>query len=305
MFSIVCLGSSVWGHHMFTVGLDVKTAVFFSSVTMIIGVPTGIKVFTWLYMLLNSKMNKGDPVIWWIISFIVLFTFGGVTGIILSACVLDKVLHDTWFVVAHFHYVMSLGSYISIIIMFIWWWPLITGLSLNKCLLQCQCIVSNIGFNLCFFPMHYFGMCGLPRRVCIYEVSYSWVNLVCTIGSFITAFSGCFFVFILWESIVRNNVVLGFYGSSGFLTNFVYVPVGYHKDYFTYSYSIDYTYGVYNMHWIGPDLYIVNVDHLVYLKYRFCKSKLVYFYWSWSIGCYYWFCWTFLPFASCSLDFFN
>lgn len=94
-FSIVCLGSVVWAHHMFTVGLDVKTAVFFSSVTMIIGVPTGIKVFTWLYMLLKRNVNKMDPVFLWVVSFIVLFTFGGVTGIVLSACVLDKVLHDT------------------------------------------------------------------------------------------------------------------------------------------------------------------------------------------------------------------
>lgn len=249
MFAIVCLGRSVWGHHMFTVGLDVKTAVFFSSVTMIIGVPTGIKVFTWLYMLMHSYINKRDPILWWIVSFIFLFTFGGVTGIILSACVLDNVLHDTWFVVAHFHYVMSLGSYIRIIIMFIWWWPLITGLRLNKCLLQCQCIVSNIGFNLCFFPMHYFGLCGLPRRVCVYEVGYSWINLLCTVGSFITAFSGCFFVFILWESFVKNNVVLGCYGSSSVLTNLMYSPVASHNNYFTYSYNVDYTYGPYHMYW--------------------------------------------------------
>lgn len=241
MFSIVCLGSSVWGHHMFTVGLDVKTAVFFSSVTMIIGVPTGIKVFTWLYMLLKSSIKKSDPVLWWIISFIILFTFGGVTGIILSACVLDKVLHDTWFVVAHFHYVMSLGSYIRIIIMFIWWWPLITGFSLNKCLLQCKCIVSNIGFNMCFFPMHYFGLCGLPRRVCVYQCDYSWINEVCTIGSFVSAFSGCFFVFILWESIYVGNEILGFYGNSRVLTNLFYGPVKFHKSYNVYSYKVNYT----------------------------------------------------------------
>nr|YP_009178842.1 cytochrome c oxidase subunit I [Pseudanoplocephala crawfordi]ALJ78637.1 cytochrome c oxidase subunit 1 [Pseudanoplocephala crawfordi] len=241
MFSIVCLGSSVWGHHMFTVGLDVKTAVFFSSVTMIIGVPTGIKVFTWLYMLLNSMVNKSDPIIWWVVSFIVLFSFGGVTGIILSACVLDNVLHDTWFVVAHFHYVMSLGSYISIIIMFIWWWPLITGMTLNKSLLQCQCIISNVGFNLCFFPMHYFGLCGLPRRVCIYEAGYNWVNLVCTIGSFITAFSACFFVFILWESLVSDNKIIGFYGSSGLLTNVIRLsPVACHNNYFGYWHAVNY-----------------------------------------------------------------
>lgn len=249
MFSIVCLGSSVWGHHMFTVGLDVRTAVFFSSVTMIIGVPTGIKVFTWLYMLMKSNVNKREPILWWIVSFIVLFTFGGVTGIVLSACVLDKVLHDTWFVVGHFHYVMSLGSYVRIIIMFIWWWPLITGLRLNKCLLQCQCVVSNVGFNLCFFPMHYFGLCGLPRRVCIYEHRYKWVNQMCTIGAFVSAFSGCFFIFILWESIYRKNFVLGYYSGSRTLVNLVYYPIASHNRYYSHMYSIDYRYGPYYMYW--------------------------------------------------------
>lgn len=241
MFSIVRLGCRVWGHHMFTVGLDVKTAVFFSSVTMIIGVPTGIKVFTWLYMLLNSRVNKGDPILWWLVSFIVLFTFGGVTGIVLSACVLDNVLHDTWFVVAHFHYVMSLGSYVSIIIMFIWWWPLVLGLRLNKCLLQCQCILSNVGFNLCFFPMHYFGLCGLPRRVCIYETGYNWVKVICTVGSFITAFRACFFLFILWESIVSRNVVIGFWGPSPVLINLICVPVVDHSNYIRYFIGVDYS----------------------------------------------------------------
>nr|UFQ89261.1 cytochrome c oxidase subunit I [Scyphophyllidium guariticus] len=249
MFAIVCLGSSVWGHHMFTVGLDVKTAVFFSSVTMVIGVPTGIKVFTWLYMLMNSRVNKMEPILWWIVSFIILFTFGGVTGIVLSACVLDNVLHDTWFVVAHFHYVMSLGSYISIIIMFIWWWPLITGVSLNKYLLQCQCILSQVGFNLCFFPMHYFGLCGLPRRVCVYECSYNWINTVCSIGSFISAFSGCFFIFILWDSLINSNEILGSYGSSTTITNLMLSPIAYHNNFFTYSFSVNYSYGVYTMHW--------------------------------------------------------
>nr|QIL87993.1 cytochrome c oxidase subunit I [Megathylacoides giganteum]QIL87994.1 cytochrome c oxidase subunit I [Megathylacoides giganteum]QIL87996.1 cytochrome c oxidase subunit I [Megathylacoides giganteum] len=248
-FSIVCLGSAVWAHHMFTVGLDVKTAVFFSSVTMIIGVPTGIKVFTWLYMLLNSNVNKTDPVFLWVVSFIVLFTFGGVTGIVLSACVLDNVLHDTWFVVAHFHYVMSLGSYMSIIIMFIWWWPLITGVSLNKYLLQCQCLVSNVGFNLCFFPMHYFGLCGLPRRVCMYESSFNWINMLCTIGAFISIFSGCFFIFILWESLVNRHIALGSFGASSVITNMMISPVAYHNNFFTHYLSVNYSYSEYHMYW--------------------------------------------------------
>lgn len=241
MFSIVCLGCIVWGHHMFSVGLDVKTAVFFRSVTMIIGVPTGIKVFSWLYMIMKSNISIREPILWWVLSFIVLFTVGGVTGIILSACVLDSILHDTWFVVAHFHYVMSLGSYSRVIILFIWWWPIITGISLNKYLLQCHCIVSNVGFNLCFFPMHYFGLCGLPRRVCVYECSYGWINMICSVGSLISAFSGCFFMFILWDSLSNKKVVIGFYGAPRCLTNLMSSPVAYHNKFFTYSYSINYT----------------------------------------------------------------
>ncbi len=242
MFSIVCLGSVVWAHHMFTVGLDVKTAVFFSSVTMVIGVPTGIKVFSWLYMIMKSRVSLKDPVLWWVISFIVLFTLGGVTGIVLSACVLDSILHDTWFVVAHFHYVMSLGSYSSVIILFIWWWPLMVGVSLNKYLLQAHCIISNVGFNLCFFPMHYFGLCGLPRRVCVYEGTYNWINTICSVGSLISAFSGCFFVFILWDSIANRKVVLGFYGPSNTITNLFCSTIAYHNKFFTYSYTINYDY---------------------------------------------------------------
>lgn len=243
-FSIVCLGSVVWGHHMFTVGLDVKTAVFFSSVTMVIGVPTGIKVFSWLYMIMKSRVTSGDPMLWWVVSFIVLFTVGGVTGIILSACVLDSILHDTWFVVAHFHYVMSLGSYTSVIILFIWWWPTVSGVRLKKYLLQSHCVVSKVGFNLCFFPMHYFGLCGLPRRVCVYECGYNWIKMICTIGSFISAFSGCFFVFILWDSLATRKTVLGLYGSPKVITKVVSFPLAHHKNYFTFGYSADYVGGL-------------------------------------------------------------
>nr|AXR86352.1 cytochrome c oxidase subunit 1 [Lamellodiscus spari] len=227
-FAIVCLGCVVWAHHMFTVGMDLKSTVFFSSVTMIIGVPTGIKVFSWLYMLSSSNVNKNDPIVWWILAFIILFTIGGVTGIVLSASVLDSLLHDTWFVVAHFHYVFSLGSYTSVVISFIWWWPLISGFTLNKFLLQAHCIVSSIGFNVCFFPMHYFGLCGLPRRVCVYDSSFNWINNICSLGSFITSISAFLFIFILWESIVVGNVVLGQWGGNNTQTNLQNNPIAYH-----------------------------------------------------------------------------
>nr|YP_009756886.1 cytochrome c oxidase subunit I [Capsala pricei]QIK50403.1 cytochrome c oxidase subunit 1 [Capsala pricei] len=231
MFAIVCLGCVVWAHHMFTVGMDVKTTVFFSSVTMIIGVPTGIKVFSWLYMLVGSSVSRSDPVMWWILGFIVLFTIGGVTGIVLSASVLDNLLHDTWFVVAHFHYVFSLGSYTSVVISVIWWWPIITGYSLNKVWLQAHFIVTMVGVNLCFFPMHYFGIFGLPRRVCVYDSSFSWISNICTLGSLISAVSAMFFMFILWESASSKNVVVGQWASGSTHLNIMSVPFPYHVTY--------------------------------------------------------------------------
>nr|YP_011008456.1 cytochrome c oxidase subunit 1 [Dactylogyrus tuba]WCF76300.1 cytochrome c oxidase subunit 1 [Dactylogyrus tuba] len=231
MFAIVCLGCVVWAHHMFTVGMDVKSTVFFSSVTMIIGVPTGIKVFSWLYMLFSSNIRAGDPITWWVVAFIILFTTGGVTGIVLSSSVLDSLLHDTWFVIAHFHYVFSLGSYTSVVISFVWWWPILSGYTLNKILLKTHCIVSAIGFNLCFFPMHYFGLCGLPRRVCVYDSSFSFVSQLCTIGSLISAISAFLFVFILWESTAVKNVSMGSWGVNSIHTNLMHSPVAYHATY--------------------------------------------------------------------------
>lgn len=106
--------------------------------------------------------------------------------------------------------------------------------------------------------MHYFGLCGLPRRVCIYECRYNWVKMVCTVGSFISAFSGCFFIFILWESMVSKKEVLGSYKSSG-LVDYLMSPVACHNDYFCYPYSVDYTYGVYYMRWIDDCNYVFAV----------------------------------------------
>lgn len=231
MLAIVCLGSVVWGHHMFMVGLDVKTAVFFRSVTMIIGVPTGIKVFSWLYMLGVSRSHLKDIVVWWIVGFIFLFTIGGVTGIILSASVLDMILHDTWFVVAHFHYVLSLGSYRAVVISLIWWWPVITGYTLNYALLQGHWVCSMVGFNLCFFPMHYLGLAGLPRRVCCYDPLFQYYNVVSTFGALLSSISGALLFFILWESIVKNKKVLSAWGRDNLSLNVATLPTPYHSLY--------------------------------------------------------------------------
>nr|AEY84594.1 cytochrome c oxidase subunit 1 [Gigantolina magna] len=231
MFGIVWLGSAVWCHHMFLVGMDLKSVVFFSTVTMVIGIPTGIKVFSWLYMLLNSEINMSEPIIWWILGFISLFTLGGLTGILLSTSVLDSTFHDTWFVVAHFHYVMSLGSYSSIVLYVIWWWPIITGYSFDKFLLQSHCILSQLGFNMCFFPMHYFGLCGLPRRVCVYDPSFYGINLIVSIGSLISIVSGVMLSYIIWDSLVSRNLVIGFVGTSCYYITLMSNPVSHHNLY--------------------------------------------------------------------------
>lgn len=135
--------------------------------------------------------------LWWLLGFIVLFTIGGVTGIVLSSSILDSMLHDTWFVIAHFHYVLSLGSYSTVLVYFIWWWPLILGFSLNKYLLMAHWGVSMVGFNLCFFPLHFLGIYGLPRRVCVYEPCFQKFNSVASLGGLISIISGFFFVYVL------------------------------------------------------------------------------------------------------------
>nr|YP_010536417.1 cytochrome c oxidase subunit I [Hexostoma thynni]UYC28895.1 cytochrome c oxidase subunit I [Hexostoma thynni] len=228
MFSIVVLGFIVWAHHMFTVGMDLKSNTFFSAVTALIGIPTGVKVIGWVSMLTNIQSYKYEPIIWWVVSFIVLFTFGGITGLVLSCSTVDVVLHDSWFVIAHFHYVLSLGSYIGVVISIIWWWPVLVGYSLDDVLLRAHCLSSVVGFNLCFAPMHYFGMCGLPRRVCVYDHSFSWLSSICTVGSFISSFSACFFVFILWDSLNNKQKVLGSWRNNSFPVNLMPWPLTYH-----------------------------------------------------------------------------
>lgn len=231
MGSIVCLGSVVWAHHMFMVGMDVKTAVFFRSVTMIIGIPTGIKVFSWLFMLRSSGLRAMDPVVWWVVGFIFLFTVGGVTGIVLSASALDSLFHDTWFVIAHFHYVLSLGSYRSVIIRILWWWPFIMGCSLKKYLLQGHWLLSMVGFNLCFFPMHFLGIHGLPRRVSCYDSEFYFINILRRIGGVLSVTRSMIFLFIIWESLSVFNRVLGLWGSCGCVTNVMTIPSPSHASY--------------------------------------------------------------------------
>lgn len=156
---------------------------------------------------------------------------GGVTGIVLSSSVLDEFLHDTWFVVAHFHYVLSLGSYSSVVIFLVWWWPLVTGFTMNLYLLQGHFFASILGFNVCFFPMHYLGISGLPRRVCSYDCGFYVLKTISNMGSMISTCTGFFLMFVVWESIATGHSIISIWCSNTRAFSVMRVPVAHHKVY--------------------------------------------------------------------------
>ncbi|MFZ5671227.1 MAG: cytochrome c oxidase subunit I [Pseudomonadota bacterium] len=204
MVAIGFVGFIVWAHHMYTVGMGINLRAYFVAATMVIAVPTGVKIFSWIATMWGGSISFKTPMLW-AMGFIFLFTVGGVTGVVLANAGIDYSLHDTYYVVAHFHYVLSLGAVFAIFAGFFYWFEKMWGVKYNEFLGALQFWIMFVGVNLVFFPQHFLGLQGMPRRYVDYPDAFTLWNQVSSYGYAITAVGVGVFLIVLLEAAVRRR----------------------------------------------------------------------------------------------------
>ena len=207
MVAIGFIGFVVWAHHMYTVGMSLDMKAYFMFATLVIAVPTGVKIFSWIATMWGGSMTFEVPMVW-AIGFIFLFVVGGVTGVVLANAGVDHAMHDTYYVVAHFHYVLSLGAVFAIFAGFYYWFGKMTGLTYNPFIGHVHFWVTFVGVNLVFFPQHFLGMQGMPRRYVDYPAAFEFWNNLSSIGSYISGVGVLIFLYMLFDAFFLRRQAL-------------------------------------------------------------------------------------------------